>query len=137
LDYNASAPVFPDVVEAVAQALSLANPSSVHGEGRAARAAVEQARLQVAELVGADPECVVFTSGGSEAANAVLRGITDGKAPFTRLALAAVEHPCVLAGHDFGADAVSMLPVDGNGVLDLAALEQVLHEADGRGERVL
>jgi cysteine desulfurase len=78
LDYNASAPIFPEVAEAVGRALHLANPSSVHQEGRAARAAVEHARRQVAELVGADQECLVFTSGGSEAANALLRGISDG-----------------------------------------------------------
>ncbi len=137
LDYNASAPIFPEVAEAVARALALANPSSVHAEGRAARAAVERARHQVAELVGADQECVVFTSGGSEAANALLRGITDGHAAPIRLAVAEIEHPCVLTGHRFGPDAVATLPVDADGIVDLAALEQVLVAADRNGERVL
>jgi cysteine desulfurase len=137
LDYNASAPIFPEVAEAVARALMLANPSSVHGEGRAARAAVEQARRQVAELVGADHECVVFTSGGSEAANALLRGIGDGRAAPVRLVLSEVEHPCVLSGHRFAPEAVSVVPVGADGVIDLAALEQVLVAAERAGERVL
>ena len=73
LDHNATAPMRPEVAEAVARALGLpGNPSSVHAEGRAARAAVERAREQVAALVGAQPKNVVFTSGGTEAANAVL-----------------------------------------------------------------
>ena len=68
LDHNASTPVRPEVAEAVARALDLpGNPSSVHAEGRAARAALERARAQVAALVGADPARVLFTSGGTEA----------------------------------------------------------------------
>ena len=72
LDYNATAPIRPGVQEAVAQALSFGNPSAVHAEGRRARAAVEQARAQVAEFCGAAPEGVVFTSGGTEACNLAL-----------------------------------------------------------------
>ena len=74
LDHNATSPVRPEVAEAVARALVTlpGNPSSVHREGRAARAAIEAARAQVAALVGAAPARVVFTSGGTEAANAVL-----------------------------------------------------------------
>ncbi len=75
LDHNATAPVRPDVAAAVARALTLpGNPSSIHAEGRAARAALEGARAQVAGLVGAKPGQVVFTSGGTEAANAILSG---------------------------------------------------------------
>ncbi len=137
LDYNASAPIFPEVAEAVASALHLANPSSVHAEGRLARAAVEKARRQVAELAGADPACVVFTSGGSEAANAVLRGLSDGSVAPGRLLVADIEHPCVLTGHGFDAGDVSKLPVDRDGILDLAALEQALIAAEANGERGL
>lgn len=125
LDYNATSPVRPAVVDAVARALALpGNPSSIHAEGRAARAALEVARGQVAALVGADPRQVVFTSGGTEAANAVLSGALRrrGTPVPTRLLYGATEHPCVAAGHRFHGDAVGVLPVTGAGVLDLAAL---------------
>lgn len=126
LDHNATAPVHPDVAAAVARALTLpGNPSSVHAEGRAARAALEAARARVASLVGAEPGQVVFTSGGTEAANAVLSGTLRRRgwpAP-TRLLFSASEHPCVAAGHRFPDDAVESLPVDAAGVIDLAALD--------------
>ncbi|TXM97717.1 aminotransferase class V-fold PLP-dependent enzyme, partial [Methylobacterium sp. WL122] len=68
LDHNATSPVRPAVSQAVARALSLpGNPSSVHAEGRAARAMLEEARERVARLVGATPPQVTFTSGGTEA----------------------------------------------------------------------
>ena len=127
LDYNATAPMRPAVAEAVARALSLAgNPSSVHAEGRAARSAVETARRQVAALVGASPEAVVFTSGGTEAANAVLAGRLrrqDGTSP-SRLLVCATEHVCVLEGHRFAA--VERIPVGGDGLLDLEWLARDL-----------
>src|SRR5919112_976690 len=73
LDYNATVPLRAEVAEAVARASMLVgNPSSVHAEGRAARAHIETAREQVARLVGAEPRNVIFTRGGTEAANAVL-----------------------------------------------------------------
>lgn len=125
LDHNATAPVRPAVVEAVARALALpGNPSSIHAEGRAARAALEAARGQVAALVGAAPRQVVFTSGGTEAANAVLSGALRrrGMPAPTRLLYGATEHPCVAAGHRFHEDAAEVSPVTGAGVLDLAAL---------------
>jgi cysteine desulfurase len=138
LDYNATAPLRPEVAEAVATALSLAgNPSSVHAEGRAARAAVEAAREKVARLVGAEPKNVIFTSGGTEAANAVLspslHRLGDKAGP-SRLLMGAGEHPCVLEGHRFG-EAVERIPVDGDGVVDLGWLEARLERA--AGERVL
>jgi cysteine desulfurase len=138
LDYNATAPVRPAVVEAVARALALpGNPSSIHAEGRAARAALEAARAQVAALVNARPEQVIFTSGGTEAANAALSGALrrDGQPAPTRLLHTATEHPCVAAGHRFADAAVDQLPVTQDGLIDLAALEVRL--ADLAGERVL
>ncbi|GJE50081.1 IscS-like cysteine desulfurase [Methylobacterium tardum] len=138
LDYNATAPVRPAVVEAVARALALpGNPSSIHAEGRAARAALEAARAQVAALVNARPEQVIFTSGGTEAANAALSGALrrDGQPAPTRLLHTATEHPCVAAGHRFADAAVDQLPVTRDGLIDLAALEVRL--ADLAGERVL
>jgi cysteine desulfurase len=135
LDHNATAPMRPEVAKAVARALGLAgNPSSVHAEGRAARAAVERAREQVAALVGAQPKNVVFTSGGTEAANAVLspslrRHGEEGASLFLP---GAVEHVCGLEGHGFPADAVARIPVDRNGVVDLAWLEARLARHEGR-----
>ena len=138
LDYNATAPVRPAVVEAVARALALpGNPSSIHAEGRAARAALEAARAQVAALVNARPEQVIFTSGGTEAANAALSGLLrrGGQPAPTRLLHTATEHPCVAAGHRFADAAVDQLPVTRDGLIDLAALEARL--ADLADERVL
>ncbi|MFK5599017.1 cysteine desulfurase family protein [Methylobacterium sp. HMF5984] len=125
LDHNATSPVRPAVSHAVVRALALpGNPSSVHAEGRAARAMLEDARDKLARLVGAAASQVTFTSGGTEAANAVLSGALRrrGSAAPTRLLIGATEHPCVTAGHRFPADAVEALPVLASGVLDLDAL---------------
>ena len=103
LDHNATSPVRPEVAAAVGEALTLpGNPSSIHGEGRAARAALERARDAVARRVGAGTGRVVFTSGGTEAANAALSGglARVGRAAPTRLLVGATEPPCgrLLAG---------------------------------------
>lgn len=132
LDHNATSPVRPEVVAAVARALALpGNPSSVHAEGRAARAVLEQAREQVARLVGAAPSRVVFTSGGTEAANTVLSGALtrDGMPAPTRLLIGATEHPCVSAGHRFAQ--AETIPVDASGLLDLSALRARLAALSG------
>ncbi len=93
LDWNATAPLRPEARAAMLAAMDLGgNPSSVHAEGRAARAIVEQARARVAEAVGAAPDEVIFTSGATEAAALVLAG--------RGLAGAAVEHDCVAAWVD-------------------------------------
>jgi cysteine desulfurase len=137
LDWNASAPLRAEARDALTAALALTgNPSSVHGEGRAARAVVEQARDEVAALVAADPRNVIFTSGGTEAnALALTPAIEAGgdKRPFDRLFIAAIEHPSVRAGGRFAARAVEEIPVGVNGVVDLAALEGML----GSGGRAL
>jgi cysteine desulfurase len=137
LDHNATAPIRPEAAEAVAQASRLAgNPSSVHAEGRAARAAVEAAREKVARLVGADPRNVIFTSGGTEAANAVLspglhRRVEQGGP--ARLLAGAGEHPCVLDGHRFAPEAFERIPLDRDGIIDLGWLEARLGRAAGEG----
>lgn len=121
LDHNATAPVKPDVAEAVRRALgSCGNPSSVHGSGRAARRMVEDGRDAVAALIGARPERVVFTAGGTEANNLALRG-----ARRARILAGATEHPSVLRG----AEDVVTIPVRRDGRLDLDALDGLL--ADG------
>jgi cysteine desulfurase len=148
LDHNATTPVRPAVAEAMARALLLpGNPSSVHGEGRAARAAVERAREQVAGLVGAKAANVVFTSGGTEANATVLSpGLMDCsggrdcvRTPATLLLHGATEHPCVIDGHRFPAGAVEAIPVDGDGVADLGWLEARLERfaAEQPGARTL
>lgn len=131
LDHNATTPVHTEVAEAMVRALAMpGNPSSVHAEGRAARAAVERAREQVAALVGAKASHVVFTSGGTEANATVLSpGLMecDGgrdcvRTPASLLLHGATEHPCVRDGHRFPASAAEAIPVDGDGLVDLAWL---------------
>ena len=131
LDWNATAPLRPEARDAMLATLDLAgNPSSIHAEGRAARRVVEDAREKVAALVGARPEDVVFTSGGTEANMLALT--PDGAA---RLLVSAIEHPSVLAGGRFPAKSVERLPVTRRGAIDLAVLERRL--ADLAGSRVL
>jgi cysteine desulfurase len=135
LDWNATAPLRPQAREAMVAALdATGNPSSVHAEGRAARRRVDDARRRVAALVGAEPGDVVFTSGGTEANALALAPGMAGGGPQVLL-VSAIEHPSVLAGGRFAADAVIKVPVDPDGIVDLGALEQRLAtlERDGRG----
>jgi cysteine desulfurase len=122
LDYNATAPVRPEVAEAVAETLrQVGNPSSVHRAGRAARAAVEAARAAVAALAGAAPAEVVFTSGGSEANAAALT-----RTGAARLVISAIEHDSVAETAAASGLPVDVVPVDRAGIVDLAALERLL-----------
>jgi cysteine desulfurase len=126
LDYNATAPLRDEVREAISAALSLyGNPSSVHAEGRAARAAIETARLSVAELVGARSEDVIFTSGGTEA-NALALAAQPGGA--WHCYMSAIEHPSVLAGGRFYRETTTRIPVTQDGVMDLEILATELEK---------
>jgi cysteine desulfurase len=126
LDYNATAPLRPEVREAMVEALSLyGNPSSVYAEGRAARAAIEQARAKVAALVGAGLEDVVFTSGGTEA-NALALAAQSGGA--WHCYISAVEHPSVLAGGRFYPETTTRIAVTPDGVVDLGILAKELEK---------
>jgi cysteine desulfurase len=133
LDYAASAPLRAEALAAMLPLLErpAANPSSQHGQGRAARAAVETAREQVAALVGAAPAEVVFTSGGTEADNLAVKGTLLARAAQDRhLVCSAVEHHAVLdaaawAEADAGAR-VDLAPVDGLGRVDPARLAALL-----------
>jgi len=126
LDYNATAPLRDEVRDAVIAALSLyGNPSSVHAEGRAARAAIEAARVKVARLVGATPEDVIFTSGGTEA-NALALAVQAGQA--WHCYLSAVEHPSVRSGGRFYRETTTTIPVTSDGVVDLEALARELEK---------
>ena len=126
LDYNATAPLREEVREAFAVALSLyGNPSSVHWEGRAARGAVEAARIAVAGLVGARPQDVIFTSGGTEA-NALALAAQAGEA--WHCYMSAVEHPSVLSGGRFYRETTTVIPVTRDGVIDLGILAKELEK---------
>jgi cysteine desulfurase len=146
LDYNATTPVDPDVLTAMLPYLGsqnpqsgafglFGNPSSAHAYGKAAHAAVETARGQVADLIGANPDEIVFTGGGSEASNLAIKGVCwspPGGGFWGRLFTAvtpenfhvvttAVEHPATAQPADFlrrlGA-AVDVVPVDRFGRAD-------------------
>ncbi len=120
MDYNATAPLRPAVGDAMAEALEITgNPSSVHRFGRLARRVIEEARRRVASLVGAEANEVIFTSGGTEANNLAL-GSFDGAG----IVVSAAEHDSVLGA----APGATIAPVDGQGVLDLEALERILQE---------
>ncbi len=118
LDYNASGLVRPEVQATMAEALAEGgNPNAVHAAGRRARARIETARARVADLVGADPTAVVFSSGGTESnAQAVASAIAAG---CERLIVGATEHPCVAEAAAVSGKPVEVLPVDANGVVDL------------------
>lgn len=119
LDHNATAPLRAVALEAMQRVLARAagNPSSVHRFGRAMRAVIEDARVQVAALAGAAPAGVVFTSGGTEANTLAILGSAR-----RRILASAIEHPSVLKA----ADRIETVPVDADGVVDLEVLETML-----------
>ena len=108
------------------------NPSSVHAEGRAARAVIDTARRAVAMLVGCAAEDVIFTSCGTEALNIALTPDVslDGRG-CDHLLMSAGEHPAVLSGHRFG-DRAETVPLGADGRLDLVALEAALARLAGK-----
>lgn len=119
LDYNASAPLKPEVKTAIAVALeSVGNPASVHGFGRQTRARLETAREQVAGMVSCLPAQVIFTSGGTEANNLALHNW-----PGTLL-ISAIEHDSVL-----NTPGAQQIPVTVDGLIDLDRLSDILSQA--------
>lgn len=142
-DYNAGAPVRAEAAVAMARALAIAgNPSSVHSAGRAARAAIEDAREKIATAVGASADNVVFTSGATEALHLVLdafdvaqrkdpimddEGFVEEFPPPPSLVVSAVEHDALFehARHR----EMLRAPVQSDGALDLAVLEGIVREA--------
>ena len=113
LDHNATSPLRLEAREAMLAALALAgNASSVHAEGRAARAMVEDARERIAACIGCAPRQIIFTSGGTEAnVMALSPDWLEGNGP-KRAFVSAVEHPSVLRGGRFAPDQIETLPVD-------------------------
>ncbi|NTF32261.1 cysteine desulfurase family protein [Rhizobium skierniewicense] len=134
LDWNATAPLLPAVRDAFVCALDMhGNPSSVHKEGRAVRAAIESARRDVAALVGAQASHTIFTSGATEAANLVLSpAFRMGRSALSigHLYVSAIEHPAVREGGRFDKGNVSEIAVTADGILDLAKLEAALSSHD-------
>ncbi|MDQ1261582.1 MAG: cysteine desulfurase, partial [Euryarchaeota archaeon] len=130
LDYQSASPVDPRVAELAGSFLSsdFGNPSALHSRGLAAKAALEEARAKVAELINAEsPETIVFTAGVTEANNLAIRGVAlRGAAKGKKLLASLIEHISVLnplkdlkkGGFD-----LDLIPVDSMGIIDLAALE--------------
>jgi len=134
LDYNATTPPAPAVVEKVKWALETvwANPSSTHAPGLAAREAVQEAREEAALLLGVDSSTVVFTSGGTESNRLALWNAWWYRPPKRdRVIVSAVEHPSVKEAastlRSFGADVVTC-PVDGEGFVRLDKLKEICTE---------
>lgn len=132
LDYNASTPIDPTVAAAMRPLLDEAfgNPSSGHWASTLAKAAVERARGQVAALLGAAPDEIVFTSGGSEANNLAIKGTFFAlKHKGEHIITTAVEHPAILVPCHFverlGAT-VTYLPVDRTGRVDPEAVRRAI-----------
>lgn len=129
LDHNATTPLRPEARQAALAAMNVhGNASSIHAEGRAARALIEDARSALAALLGVEAKSITFTSGGSEAAAALLSpGFhRTGQRPAERLIVSAIEHSCVLSGGRFAPSSISIAPVTREGVIDLDALEPLL-----------
>lgn len=132
LDHNASSPLRPAARAAMIAACDAAgNPSSVHAEGRRARAIIETAREQVASLVGAKPSEIVFTSGATEANNAVMA------AGWKAICISAIEHDSALAPARACGAKVIALPASTDGVVELGAVAESLSHATSGGARVL
>ncbi len=131
LDHNATTPLCPEALEAMTRVLrdTYGNPSSVHAEGAAARAVVEQAREQVAALLGAPPESVVFTSSATESNNTVLRSAAL-RAPHhgDQIITCATEHPAVLDPLEELRVRGTVLPVEPDGRLDPQRLADALED---------
>jgi len=134
LDHNAGAPLRPAAREMMIEVLGdPGNASSVHGHGRKARGRIEEARERVARLCNARNRAATFVSGGTEAnMTALSPSWQDQGAPvyLDKLLRSAVEHPSVVTGGRFAVADQVVLPVDGNGLVDLAALEGAVRDAE-------
>jgi cysteine desulfurase len=132
LDYNATTPLAPAVQDALVRAAShlFGNPSSRHWAGSEAKAAVEQARREVAELLEVSPDQVIFTSGGTESNNHVLKSIVfQARSEKVHFVASTIEHPSIVETLRFlerlGAE-VTWLPVDAYGLVDVDQLRKAI-----------
>jgi len=131
-DHNATTPIAPEVAKAMAPYMGdqFGNPSSSHALGQTAKQATEKARAQVASLLGCRPQEVVFTSGGTESNNMVLKGVVHTYAHKGRhIIITAIEHPAItnpcmyLMGQGYD---ITFLPVDAAGQVDPAAVKDAI-----------
>ncbi len=133
LDYNATSPLAQEALDAMLPFLQggHGNPSSIHAAGREARAAVDDSRDQLAEILGCRPHELIFTGGGTESCNLAVLGLAHAHAPRGRhLITATTEHHAVLHAfehlkHHEGFD-LTILPVDSGGLVDPASLQEAL-----------
>jgi len=131
LDYNATTPVAPEVLDAMLPYFTHAygNASSIHSPGQEARLAVENARESVASLIGAKPAEIVFTSGGTEADNLAIFGMAAGAPGKRHVITSAIEHHAVLHAceklQSDGID-VTFLPVGSDGIVDSEDVRRAL-----------
>jgi len=132
MDHSATTPVASQVLQAMLPYLSdkFGNASSLHGFGREAKEALEESREKVAKLLGASPEEIIFTSGGTESDNLALKGIARRNSEQGRhIITTCVEHPAILETCktlEKEGFAVTYLPVTGEGLVDMAALEAAI-----------
>lgn len=135
LDNAATTAIHPEVLEVMLPYLKdyYGNPSSQHEAGRAVRSAVEEARKTIAQLINAQPGDIVFTSGGTESNNMILKGAVRDLG-VTHIVISAIEHHCVLHTAEYleqtGQVKLTILPVNETGQISLYELEKVLSESD-------
>jgi cysteine desulfurase len=136
LDHNATSPMHPQVLDAMLPFLQnpTGNPSSLHSYGRMARSAIESARAEVANLLGCSSDMVIFTSGGTEANNLLLKGYVD-KSIERPIVSSEIEHPSILEPlgqlQAEGQEVVLLKP-DHDGLIELAAAAPILASADAQ-----
>jgi cysteine desulfurase len=134
MDNNATTAVRQPVLEALLPFCreQFGNPSSIHWAGREVSGSLDKARAQVAELINAQPEEIVFTSCGSEGNALALRGTADAlQEKGNHIIITAVEHPSVINTCKYlekNGFEITVLPVDGNGMIDLGELEAAICE---------
>ncbi len=134
LDHNATTPVRPEVIDAVCVAMrAVGNSSSVHAEGRAARAIVEDAREALRGLVNGPVNGVIFTSGGTEAIHYALHGLA-GQGGISRIFVSAIEHAAVAANAATTGLPVEIMPATAAGLADLGWLRDRLTTYDAARE---
>src|SRR4030043_60708 len=134
LDYNATTPIDKSVADAMLPYIqgNFGTPSSSHDYGIAAQKAVESAREQVASLLNANPKEIVFTSGGSESNNMVIKGVAHSfRERGNHIITSQIEHPAVLNPCKFlekQGYRISYLPVDENGIVRVTEIESLITE---------
>ena len=141
LDNNATTPLRPEAKDIILDVLAeCGNPSSIHAPGRHARARVSIARDQIAKLIEAEVDNIIFTSSCTEANMHVLTPNYRKEANelfFTKLLVGATEHPSVLSGGRFDTPTIEKLLVDKNGIIDCDNLKQILQKYQNDGMQIL